>query len=70
MSKYLRTMHANLGPQILPDDIYIANLVGALNQINGGANKLLPGQPSMEPVQSGSITKLVHLPPGNLLTCQ
>lgn len=37
MTDYLRTMHANLAPRFAPEDIRIANLVGALNQINCGA---------------------------------
>ncbi|MGI9379700.1 MAG: amidohydrolase family protein [Methyloligellaceae bacterium] len=41
MFDYLRTMHANLATQFRPDDIYIGNLVGALNQIDGGVTTLL-----------------------------
>ena len=37
---YGRQMHAGLATRFTPDDIYIANLVGALNQINGGATTL------------------------------
>ena len=36
LSEYGRYMHAGLATTFEPDDIYIANLVGALNQINAG----------------------------------
>ncbi|MBM3487646.1 MAG: amidohydrolase family protein [Alphaproteobacteria bacterium] len=36
MMDYLRAMHAGLAPAFAPDDIYIANLIGAINQINNG----------------------------------
>lgn len=36
MGDYLRSMHANLATQFKPNDIYLGNLVGALNQINCG----------------------------------
>jgi 5-methylthioadenosine/S-adenosylhomocysteine deaminase len=37
---YGRSMHAGLATHYTPDDIYIANLVGALNQLNGGTTTL------------------------------
>jgi cytosine/adenosine deaminase-related metal-dependent hydrolase len=37
---YGRHMHAGLATRYTPDDIYIANLVGALNQLNGGTTTL------------------------------
>jgi cytosine/adenosine deaminase-related metal-dependent hydrolase len=37
---YGRQMHAGLATRFTPEDVYIANLVGALNQINGGATTL------------------------------
>ncbi|MGE0746192.1 MAG: amidohydrolase family protein [Rhodospirillales bacterium] len=40
MTDYLRAMHAGLAPAFTPDDIYIANLVGALNQLNNGVTTL------------------------------
>ncbi len=37
---YGRNMHAGLASRFTPDDIYISNLVGALNQINCGVTTL------------------------------
>lgn len=39
--EYFRRMHAGLATVFRPDDIYIATLVGALNQINHGATTLV-----------------------------
>ncbi|MEW6146628.1 MAG: amidohydrolase family protein [Bradyrhizobium sp.] len=39
--EYFRRMHAGLATVFQPDDIYIATLVGALNQINHGATTLV-----------------------------
>ncbi len=39
--EYFRRMHAGLATAFRPDDIYIATLVGALNQINCGATTLV-----------------------------
>jgi cytosine/adenosine deaminase-related metal-dependent hydrolase len=39
--EYFRRMHAGLATLFTPDDIYIATLVGALNQINCGATTLV-----------------------------
>jgi cytosine/adenosine deaminase-related metal-dependent hydrolase len=39
--EYFRHVHAGLATRFRPDDIYIANLVGALNQINCGATTLM-----------------------------
>lgn len=39
--EYFRRMHAGLATLFAPDDIYIATLVGALNQINCGATTLV-----------------------------
>ena len=41
MGEYLRGMHANLATAFTPDDIYLANLVGALNQLNGGVTTMM-----------------------------
>jgi 5-methylthioadenosine/S-adenosylhomocysteine deaminase len=38
---YGRNMHAGFATRFTPDDIYIANLVGALNQLNGGVTTLV-----------------------------
>ena len=38
---YMRAIHAGLATFFQPNDIYIANLVGALNQINNGVTTLL-----------------------------
>jgi len=38
--EYLETMHARIAPRYTPDDTYIANLVGALNQIACGATTI------------------------------
>ena len=38
---YLRSIHAGLATFFQPNDIYIANLVGALNQINNGVTTLV-----------------------------
>jgi cytosine/adenosine deaminase-related metal-dependent hydrolase len=37
MGDYARNMHANLATRFRPEDIYIANLVGSLNQLACGA---------------------------------
>ncbi|MGY3081101.1 cytosine/adenosine deaminase-related metal-dependent hydrolase [Bradyrhizobium sp. LM6.10] len=39
--EYFRRMHAGLATVFRPEDIYIATLVGALNQINQGATTLV-----------------------------
>lgn len=40
-TNYFRAMHAGLATFFQPEDIYIANLVGALNQINNGVTTLV-----------------------------
>ncbi|MDC3311150.1 amidohydrolase family protein [Alphaproteobacteria bacterium] len=40
-TNYFRAMHAGLATFFEPEDIYIANLVGALNQINNGVTTLV-----------------------------
>ncbi len=37
---YGQHMHAGLATRFTPEDIYLANLVGALNQLNGGVTTL------------------------------
>ena len=39
--EYFRWVHAGLATQFTPEDIHIATLVGALNQINCGATTLV-----------------------------
>ncbi|HEV2549685.1 MAG TPA: amidohydrolase family protein [Stellaceae bacterium] len=39
--EYLHNMHAGLAPSFTPDDIFISNLVGALNQLNAGVTTLV-----------------------------
>jgi 5-methylthioadenosine/S-adenosylhomocysteine deaminase len=39
--EYLHHMHASIAPHFKPDDIYIANLVGALNQLNSGVTTMV-----------------------------
>ena len=39
--EYFSWMHAGLATKFLPDDIYIATLVGSLNQINSGTTTLV-----------------------------
>jgi len=39
--EYFRRMHAGLATMFRPDDIYIATLMGALNQINVGTTTLV-----------------------------
>lgn len=41
LQEYLRAMHAGLATRFRPEDIYIANLVGALNQIDCGTTTLV-----------------------------
>ena len=41
ITEYFRFMHAGLATKFKPDDIYIATLVGALNQINCGTTTLV-----------------------------
>jgi 5-methylthioadenosine/S-adenosylhomocysteine deaminase len=41
VAKYMQAMHRGLATLYRPEDIYIANLVGALNQINNGATTLV-----------------------------
>jgi 5-methylthioadenosine/S-adenosylhomocysteine deaminase len=38
--EYLQRMHADIAPYYTPDDVYIGNLAGALNQINCGTTTL------------------------------
>lgn len=40
-TNYFRAVHAGLAGFFRPEDIYIANLIGALNQINSGVTTLL-----------------------------
>jgi cytosine/adenosine deaminase-related metal-dependent hydrolase len=40
LGDYMGHMHANLATGFTPDDLYLANLLGALNQINCGATAL------------------------------
>ncbi len=40
LGDYMRHMHANLATRFTPEDLYLANLLGALNQINCGATSL------------------------------
>ena len=37
---YGKNMHAGLATRYAPEDVYIANLIGALNQLNGGVTTL------------------------------
>jgi 5-methylthioadenosine/S-adenosylhomocysteine deaminase len=39
--EYLHNMHAAIAPAFAPDDIRIANLVGALNQLNSGVTTMV-----------------------------
>src|SRR5690348_7935427 len=39
--EYLHHMHASIAPRFAPADIYIANLVGALNQLNSGVTTMV-----------------------------
>jgi cytosine/adenosine deaminase-related metal-dependent hydrolase len=41
VAHYMQAMHRGLATLFTPEDIYIANLMGALNQINGGATTLV-----------------------------
>jgi 5-methylthioadenosine/S-adenosylhomocysteine deaminase len=41
LAQYMQAMHRGLATLYRPDDIHIANLMGALNQINGGATTLV-----------------------------
>jgi 5-methylthioadenosine/S-adenosylhomocysteine deaminase len=41
VAEYMRAMHRGLATLFRPEDIYIANLMGALNQINNGATTLV-----------------------------
>jgi 5-methylthioadenosine/S-adenosylhomocysteine deaminase len=41
VAQYMRAMHRGLATLYRPEDIYIANLMGALNQINAGATTLV-----------------------------
>jgi len=41
VAQYMQAMHRGLATLFRPNDIYIANLVGALNQINCGATTLV-----------------------------
>jgi 5-methylthioadenosine/S-adenosylhomocysteine deaminase len=41
VAQYMQAMHRGLATLYRPDDIYIANLMGALNQINHGATTLV-----------------------------
>jgi 5-methylthioadenosine/S-adenosylhomocysteine deaminase len=41
VAEYMQAMHRGLATVYRPDDIYIANLMGALNQINNGVTTLV-----------------------------
>lgn len=41
VAKYMQSMHRGLAGHYRPDDMYIANLMGALNQLNSGATTLV-----------------------------
>jgi 5-methylthioadenosine/S-adenosylhomocysteine deaminase len=41
VAEYMQAMHRGLATLYRPEDIYIANLMGALNQINNGATTLV-----------------------------
>jgi len=41
LAQYMQAMHRGLATLFRPEDIYIANLMGALNQINAGATTLV-----------------------------
>lgn len=41
VAKYMQSMHRGLAGHYQPDDLYIANLMGALNQLNSGATTLV-----------------------------
>ena len=41
LGEYLRAMHAGLATHFTPDDIRIANHVGALHQLNAGTTTLV-----------------------------
>jgi 5-methylthioadenosine/S-adenosylhomocysteine deaminase len=41
VAEYMQAMHRGLATLFRPEDIYIANLMGALNQINNGATSLV-----------------------------
>src|SRR5262245_188830 len=41
VAEYMQAMHRGLAGLFRPDDIYIANLMGALNQINNGVTTLV-----------------------------
>jgi cytosine/adenosine deaminase-related metal-dependent hydrolase len=41
VARYMQAMHRGLATLFRPEDIYIANLMGALNQINNGATTLV-----------------------------
>ncbi len=40
LTEYLAAMHQTLAARFIPEDIYLANLVGALNQINAGTTTI------------------------------
>lgn len=39
--EYLHNMHASIAPKFAPDDIFISNLMGALNQLNSGVTTIV-----------------------------
>jgi 5-methylthioadenosine/S-adenosylhomocysteine deaminase len=41
VARYMQAMHRGLATHFRPEDIYIANLMGALNQINSGSTTLV-----------------------------
>ena len=45
VARYMQAMHRGLATLYRPEDIYIANLMGALNQINGGGGLYYPSDP-------------------------
>ncbi len=40
LAEYFQNVHQGVGPGFRPEDVYLANLVGALNQINNGVTTI------------------------------
>ena len=40
LAQYFHNVHQGFGPRFGPEDVYLANLMGALNQLNGGVTTL------------------------------
>ena len=63
VAEYMKAMHRGLATLFRPEDIYIANLMGALNQINSpqGQGAMSSGHPSAVRLLDHLVSEGEHL---------